>query len=76
MGSGSRLDGIEAWTLDPLYIVRRNRPMLDARKMIANKLGVDLKMIKFDKEARKLVHGDNVVAKQSLQTWRVTFLYE
>ena len=87
----STVPTVEAYTLDPAFIINRNKPMLSTRTLLASKLGVKKTEIKFDKQGRKLIlmctvlaaDGTTVVAangavlaKQSLATWRVRILGE
>ena len=87
----STVPTVEAYTLDPAFIINRNKPMLSTRTLLASKLGVKKTEIKFDKQGRKLIlmctvlaaDGTTVVAangavlaKQSLATWRVRILDE
>ena len=87
----STVPTVEAYTLDPAFIINRNKPMLSTRTLLASKLGVKKTEIKFDKQGRKLIlmrtvlaaDGSTVVAAsgtvlatQSLATWRVRILGE
>ena len=82
---------VEAYTLDPEFIINRNRPMTNTRSLLAFKLGVKKTEIKFDKQGRKLIlmctvlaadgttvvaENGTVLATQSLATWRVRILGE
>ena len=86
----STVPTVEAYTLDPEFIINRNKPMLSTRTLLASKLGVKKTEIKFDKHGRKLIlmrtvlatdgavvaANGAVLAKQSLATWRVRILDE
>ena len=82
----STVPTVEAYTLDPEFIINRNKPMLSTRTLLASKLGVKKTEIKFDKQGRKLIlmctvlamdgttvvaASGTVLATQSLATWRV-----
>ena len=86
----STVPTVEAYTLDPAFIINRNKPMLSTRTLLASKLGVKKTEIKFDKQGRKLIlmrtvlatdgavvaANGAVLAQQSLATWRVRILGE
>ena len=87
----STVPTVEAYTLDPAFIINRNKPMLSTRTLLASKLGVKKTEIKFDKQGRKLIlmctvlaadgttvvaASGTVLATQSLATWRVRILGE
>ena len=87
----STVPTVEAYTLDPEFIINRNKPMLSTRTLLASKLGVKKTEIKFDKHGRKLIlmrtvlaadgttvvaANGTVLATQSLATWRVRILGE
>ena len=86
----STIPTVEAYTLDPEFIINRNKPMLSTRTLLASKLGVKKTEIKFDKQGRKLIlmrtvlatdgavvaANGAVLAQQSLATWRVRILGE
>ena len=87
----STIPTVEAYTLDPEFIINRNRPMISTRTLLASKFGIKKTEIKFDKQGRKLIltrtvlaadgttvvaENGTVLATQSLATWRVRILGE
>ena len=87
----STVPTVEAYTLDPEFIINRNRPMISTRTLLASKFGIKKTEIKFDKQGRKLIlmctvlaadgttvvaANGTVLATQSLATWRVRILGE
>ena len=74
----SVIENVEAYTIDPEFIIRRDEPMLSLRRVITAKLGLQTNDIKFDKGARKLIRisDDTVLATQSIVTWRATPISE
>ena len=74
----SVIENVEAYTIDPEFVFRRDEPMISLRRVLAGKLGLQTNQIKFDKVARKLIRisDGTVLAKQSIMTWRATPISE
>ena len=61
----SVIENVEAYTIDPEFIIRRDEPMLSLRRVMAAKFGLQTDEVKFDKatdEQKGKVRAENVPA--------------